>query len=802
MSKPTYLIPSRPLEERVADLISRMTAEEKIGLLPTRQRAVPRLGVPAYSVGGEGAHGLVVRGMGAQTPTGQATVFPQPIGLSSTWDKALMARVGDVIGTESRVYYNRDGRGRWLTLWFPTIDMERDPRWGRTEEAYGEDPYLAGRLAAALIRGAQGGDAFYVKTTCAPKHFYGNNVEKDRASVSTDLSERVKREYYLRVFKYAFTEGGALSLMTAYNEINSVPCIVNDEVNRVVKGEWGCEGFIVCDGGDFAQTVTHHHYCETHAESIALSLKAGIDCFTDKDGLVIDAATDALKQGLIREADIDAALFNIFKVRFRMGQFDPDGLCPYAAIPQDRLCCAEHSEVALEAAQKSVVLLQNDGILPLDPQTCGKVLVVGDLADVTMPDWYSGLPPQTVTPLQAIRDALPEGAVETVETRDLCVIFNDGAGGYARVEQDGTVVYDGDETTRSVFEEFDYGFTSAAYREVRSGKFLAVNGDGALTCTSGGLWGWFTYELFFREEDTGRFIPHGETFRDGLSEENKEKVDALMKALRRELLTDGLSRAVDAAARCDTVIFVTGNHPLVNGRECFDRPDITFPARWTRLLERMSAVNPNIVLALIAGYPYAFEKEAKSVRAALYASHGEQYIGTAVADALFGKINPAGRLSMTWYLSQNDLPDINDYDIVNSPRTYLYFDKHVQFPFGHGLSYTEFTYTALAAERTEAGFTVTCSLRNDGKRVGDEVVQLYASYEGVPVKAPIRQLVGFERIPLAAGGTETVTFHVPLEELTLFDEKANSFSILPQAVTFSVGASSANTALQTRIPLS
>ncbi|MDR0324615.1 MAG: glycoside hydrolase family 3 C-terminal domain-containing protein [Oscillospiraceae bacterium] len=795
MPGPAYLNPSLPLAERVADLLSRMTAEEKAGFLPTRQHAVPRLGIPAYAVGGEGAHGLVVRTHGSQWPNGEATVFPQPIGLSSTWDTDLMRRVGDVIGTEARVYYHRDGRSRWLTLWFPTIDMERDPRWGRTEEAYGEDPFLAGKLAAALIRGAQGDDPFYVKTTCAPKHFYGNNVEKNRASVSTDLSERVKREYYLRVFQYAFTEGKALSLMTAYNEINGVPCIVNPEALDIVKGEWGCEGFIVCDGGDFSQTVTHHHYCETHTESIALSLKAGVDCFPDSAELIVQSALDALKKGLIDEADIDRALTNIFKVRFRMGQFDPDSLCPYTAIPPERLCCQEHTDVALEAAQKSVVLLQNDGILPLDPNACGKVLVVGDLADVTMPDWYSGKPPQAVTPLQAIRDALPEGTVETADTHDVCVIFHEGTGGWLRVDEAGDVFFDGDMDTRSVFEEHDYGFTSAAYRDIKTGKFLNIRYDGSLGCTADALWGWFTYELFFREENTGRFLPHGETFRDGLSDEGKEKANSVMRSLRRELLTDGLSRAVDAAARCDTVIAVLGNHPLVNGRECFDRPDITFPRRWTSLLERMRAVNPNIILTLIAGYPYAFPKEAKSVRAALYTSHGEQHVGTAVAGALFGQLNPAGRLSMTWYLSQDDLPDINDYDIINSPRTYMYFDKPVQYPFGYGLSYTSFEYTGLSVQAADGVLEVSCSVRNTGGRAGDEVVQLYVTLHGSPVKAPIRRLCGFERVPLQPGEVKAVSFLMPPDELTLYGEAK------PDKATFAIGASSADIKLTEVVPL-
>jgi beta-glucosidase len=795
MSKHLYLDPLQPLDERVRDLISKMTAEEKIGLLPTRQKAVPRLDVPAYGVGGEGAHGLVVRQMNEQMSSGFATVFPQPIGLSSTWDKSLMRRIGDVIGTECRVYYNGSGRSRYLTLWFPTIDMERDPRWGRTEEAYGEDPFLAGKLSAELIRGAQGGHPFYVKTTCAPKHFYGNNVEKDRISVSTDISERVKREYYLRVFKYAFVEGKALSLMTAYNEINGIPCIVNPEVSIIVKGEWGCEGFIVCDGGDFSQTVTHHKYVETHAESIALALKAGIDIFTDNAELVMEAAAEALEKGLISEADIDRALFNCFKVRFRMGQFDPDEMNPYADISKDRLCCAEHSGVALEAARKSVVLLKNDGILPLDPKTCGRVLVVGDLADVTLPDWYAGRPPQTVTPFEAIRDALPEGRCETLSSHDLCVLFNDAAGGYARVGEDGSVVYDGDMDTRTVFEEHDWGFTSAAYRDVKSGKFLAAAWDGTLKCTSESLWGWFTYELFFRDGGTGRFIPHGNTFRDGMSDDGKAAIDKLLDGIRRETLTDGLSLAADAAARADTVIFVTGNHPLVNGRECFDRPAITFPDRWTKLLKQMRAVNPNIVLTLISGYPYAFPGEEKDARAVLHLSHGEQYLGTAVSDVLFGDYNPAGRLSMTWYLSEDDLPDINDYDIINSPRTYMYFTKPVQYPFGYGLSYTQFTYSGLSAGRDGDGFKISFSVRNTGPRTGDEVAQLYITPGGVPVKAPVRQLAGFERITLMPGEIRTVSFAVPMEEVTLYD------NIIPKTVTFSAGASSADIRLKGDITL-
>ncbi|MDR1693299.1 MAG: hypothetical protein LBR72_08065, partial [Oscillospiraceae bacterium] len=260
MSKPAYLDIQKQADERARDLLARLTTAEKIGLLPTRMEGIPRLDVLPYSVGGEGAHGLLVRRMGEQTPSGTATVFPQPIGLACTWDTDLLRRVGDVIGSEAFGCYQSDGRTRWQTLWFPTIDIERDPRWGRTEEAYGEDPFLAGKLAASLIGGAQKPIGEKLRIVCAPKHFYGNNVEENRVAANTVLTERVKREVYLRVFQRAVQEGGALSLMTAYNEVNGVPCIVNPELNGIVRDEWGFQGFVVCDGGDFSQTVTHHKY--------------------------------------------------------------------------------------------------------------------------------------------------------------------------------------------------------------------------------------------------------------------------------------------------------------------------------------------------------------------------------------------------------------------------------------------------------------------------------------------------------------------------------------------------------------
>ena len=784
-----------PLEERVKYLLSQLKPEEKIGLLPSRQAAVPGLGIKAYSIGAEGAHGLLVRKHHDQWPCGNSTVFPQPIGLSCTWDKDLLFRVGDVIGTEARIWYEIDDHSQWLTLWFPTIDMERDPRWGRNEEAYGEDPYLAGKLAANLIRGVQGDHPYYLKATCAPKHFYGNNMEKDRLSTSTNISERVKQEYYLRVFEYAFVEGKAFSVMAAYNEINGVPCLINPENVEYIREKWGCEGYIVSDGDDLPQMVTHHHYCETQAEAIALAIKAGADCFpVQKDEIVTGAARTALEKGLITEGDIDRAVANTFRTRFRLGQFDPKEVNPYSSIEKSQLCDDKHSAVAFEAAHKSVVLLKNDGLLPLDPEKCGKVLVVGDLASKNRPDWYSGKPPHATTPLAAIQKIMAKGKVDTIEMHDLCVIRSKKNNAWLRVDENGMIAYDGDIKTRTVFEEIDWGFNSVSYRHSKTGKYLNLTDDLQLACKADAVWGWFTMELFLRDEKTGDFLPHSFLFGNRYDEEKEKKtvIDNLAESLKVEQLTDMLAPIANAARKNDTVIIALGNHPLVNGRECFDRPSLELSKRWKQLIEKVSAVNKNIILLLIAGYPYAFPNEEKCVRAVMHTAHGEQDVGSAVADTLFGRYNPAGRLSQTWYLSENDLPPMDNYDIINHPRTYMYFDKPVQYPFGFGLSYTEFEYSDIKVSSDETAYTVSCNVKNVGDMAGDEVVQLYAELRGVPVKAPIKKLCGFERVNIEVRESKTVTFNVPVKELRLFDEKESAFSIAPKSVTFAVGASSAD----------
>lgn len=384
-------------DTRVHDLISHLTAEEKIESMLQHQPAIERLGIGAYKHGTEAAHGI--------SWLGEATFFPQPVGLACTWDAELMKRVGTVISDEARVMYKRNPTFNGLTLWAPTVDMERDPRWGRNEEAYGEDPKLTGELTSHLIQGIQGDHPTYLKAVATLKHFLGNNNEVDRGTGSSSIDPRNMREYYLKAFEQPFIEGGAQSMMTSYNSINGTPAILHPLVHEVVKGEWGMDGFIVSDAGDMMGIMRDHGYYDSHTPGVAASIKAGIDSITDDAALSKAALVEALEQGLLSWDDIDRALFHTFRVRFRLGEFDPAELNPYAVIGEESMMTEAAKAVSAEAARKSVVLLKNEHMtLPLSPTSAGSVAVIGELGNVVYRDWYSGTLPYAVPALEAIRN--------------------------------------------------------------------------------------------------------------------------------------------------------------------------------------------------------------------------------------------------------------------------------------------------------------------------------------------------------------------------------------------------------------
>jgi len=725
------------IESRLTDLISQLTLAEKIGLLPTSQGAIPRLGIPEFWVGGEAAHGLVAR-------DGTTTVFPQTLGLSSTWDPDLLERVGTVTGEEARVYSEHRAGLTGLCLWAPTVDLERDPRWGRTEEGYGEDPILTGCLASAYVRGLQGNHPRYLRTAATLKHFYANNHENGRTSTSSEVPPDLADEYYLKAFELVLRDGGALSVMTAYNAVNGTPAMVHQDIQKVLRDRWGWDGFVVCDGGALTLLVSDHKAFADWPEAVAASLKAGIDCFPEPAVPLIAAATEALARGLITEADVDRAVSRTLRVRLRLGLLAPEGENPYTPASRSLLHRTTSRTLAREAATKAVVLVKNDGLLPLADQT---IAAVGPLAEAAYRDWYGGTPLSTVTPLQALVERLGAGRVLAADGCDL-VSLKASDGGYVGVagwDDPGLVANRGSAQPGDLYRRTDWGVQT--FQALSNGQFLTTD-DRTVTAGSAEVGGWFVREKFgaaaagpgplvsWKGDEVG--IDGGER----LAIAGREGVRSSQFTV--DVVREGLAGVVGAARHAATTVVFVGNHPLLNGRETEDRPGLTLAPAQVTLIRTAARANPRTVVVIVGSYPFAIGEWQDEVRAVLWTAHGGQEAGRALTALLFGDATPSGRLSMTWYRSEADLPPITDYDIRTRGRTHLYFAGTPLYPFGHGLSYTTFRYEALGWNPADGRAEVTVT--NTGSRAGDEVIQFYQE----------RRLVGFVRVSLAAGERKAV----------------------------------------------
>jgi len=786
-----------PLDERVKDLVSRFTLEEKIESMVQYQPAIDRLGVKAYKHGTEAAHGMAW--------LGEATSFPQPIGLGCTWNPELMKEIGSAIGDEARVFYQRNPEINGLTLWAPTVDMERDPRWGRTEEAYGEDPKLTGELTAGLVQGIQGDHPHYFKAVATLKHFIGNNNEINRGSCSASIDPRNMKEYYQAAFKPAFVKGGAKSMMTSYNAVNGTPTIVHEDVNKVVKDEWGMDGFIVSDAGDLLGIVNDHHYYDTYKEAVAHSIKAGIDSITDDKEKSCQAIREALEEGLLTEADLDKALFNTFRVRFRLGEFDPVEGNPYANMPESKLCAPEHAELSLRAARESVVLLKNEGqTLPLDRDKLKSAAVIGPLADVVYRDWYSGNLPYKITPLEGIIKKLAGKPVAYHSANDT-IKLKSAASGKPLQSNDAIAGRLQAADNAEQFELTNWGWGSYTLQSRQTGKLVTSADDIHISASADEAFGWYVKEVFGLEEEAesafalrtwnGKLIsaPNGGT--DALIVTDKEEAGA-EELFTKELVEDGIAAAVDAARISDAAIVVVGNNPLINGKEEIDRPGLELAESQNRLIREVAAVNPNTIVVVVGSYPFAIHEIQKSASAILYVSHAGQELGQAVADVLFGDYSPAGRLNMTWYKNVDQLTDLMDYDIIKGKRTYLYFEDEPLYPFGHGLSYSEFQYSELQLidriSSNHGEIIARVTVKNNGDRAADEVVQLYARADASRVKRPLKQLVGFKRIHLQQGESMLVSISVSAEELAMWDVTRERFCLEAGSYSFMAGPSSSD----------
>lgn len=795
---------SLPIEERLDFLLQEMTKEEKLKCLTTGCIDIPRLGIRAFSHGGEAAHGIEARhdqafNKGEPEPT---TAFSQPIGMSASWDRELLKEIGTAVGNEARVLHQKNPTGG-LCRWAPTVDMERDPRWGRNEESYGEDPFLTGEMAGAYIRGMKGDDPFYLRCGATLKHFYANNQEKDRISTSSSVDPRNKWEYYLEPFRRAI-HAGAEAVMTSYNEINGVPAIVNPEVQEVLKDTLHLPGHVVCDGGDMQQTVTDHHFFRTHAETVAEGLKAGIDCFTDDKDVVEAAAKEAVEKGLVGWEEIDRAIRNSFRTRIRLGLYDRDKENPYRDIPEEVLNSEKHRELARRVVQESAVLLKNDDhFLPLEKGK--KIAVAGPWADVWYKDWYCGIPPYSVTIKEGIQNAGMAEEVRCFDGYDRIRIRT--ANGWLGVQENGAVT-EGAETEAEQFRLEDWGNGQYLLFSEKHGRYLTVSEEQNVSVTSKEAFGWFIREAVHMEvqadgsvrlkswEDRPLVIS-GEKRMACVSQEEARMLPEEAGTYRIETVTDGTKELRRLAKWADVVIYAAGCNPVINSKEEIDRPDIELPGHQKRQLSAAAEENGKTLFLLVSNYPYALETERELVPAILQCASGSQEIGNGLADLIFGKVSPAGRLPMTWNRESEALPPMEEYDIIRGKRTYQYADQNVRYPFGYGLSFTEFSYRQLETSLSESpkngdGYLKASLLvKNEGSVTGDEVVQIYTRQNDSRAVRPIRQLRAFERVrSLAPGEERKVTFEIPLEDLRYYDVVTGQMVLETGSYTVSAGASS------------
>lgn len=801
---------SLPIEKRLDWLMSKMTIEEKLGCLSSGMRPIERLGIPAMSFGGEAAHGVEARNDQNELGAAEATTsFVQPVGMSATWDPELIRQAGAVTGKEARVIYHRHP-DRGLSRWVPTVDLERDPRWGRTEEGYGEDPVLTGEMASAYVQGMQGDNGRYLRVAATLKHFYGNNTEAGRGWKNVSIDPRNKYELYLEPFRRVIEKGGAEAVMTAYNKINGTPGMLNDEVQKILKDIYGLR-HAVSDGGATALVATLHHYYGTDAETVAAAVQAGVDTMSDAPALVERAAQEAWELGLLTEAQIDRALRNAFRTRLRLGIYDAQPGNPYDRVTEADLDSEENRMICRQVSREAVVLLKNEGgFLPLSDKQAAEIALIGPLGDAWYQDWYGGEPPFQTTLLDGMKE-LTDAEIAYADGLDR-VMFCLGERGIA-VEEDGTLRIS---DRPDLFIREDWGAGSYTFRCVRTGKYMnarlyagADTGEepGRIAAEKDDTMDWFVMEIFHVEaqgEDkvilTDRFGSPVQVREDGSlwAVQDTEGTPFTVKTIE-----DGLQTALELAAGKKTVVLALGCNAMINAKEEVDRETIELPPAQERLLEAVYETNKNVALVLFSNYPYAVNFAKEKLPAILWSATGAQDMGYAMAETLVGQNNPAGRLNMTWYQGDHQLPDIDDYDIIGKGRTYRYFEGDVLYPFGHGLSYTQFAYSELSVTvRDGVELCISLQVENMGLRAGDEVVQIYGKAPASRVKKPLRQLLGFRRLKnIAPGECRRVEMTVPVEEFRFYDVIGRQFMVEQGSHTIYAGPSSAQALLTAQVQI-
>ena len=695
-----FMNPNLPIDERITDLVSRLTLEEKVAQMLNNTPAIERLGIPSYNWWNECLHGI------GRTKY-KVTVFPQAIGMAATWDVETFKQVAEAIADEGRAIYNdasaKGNRAIYhgLTYWTPNINIFRDPRWGRGQETYGEDPFLTGSLGKAFVEGLQGDHPRYLKASACAKHYaVHSGPENTRHSFNTRVTEYDLWDTYLPAFRDLIVDANVSGVMCAYNAYAGEPCCGNTLLMKdILRDQWGFTGYVTSDCGAIDDFFNHHktHIDAKHASADAVFHGTDIDCGNHAYKALVEAA----KGGMISEEQINVSLSRLFKIRFRLGMFDPAEMVPFSNIPLSVLECDAHKALSLKMARESMVLLKNDNnILPLK-KNLKKIAVIGPNADNTTAVLgnYNGFPTEIVTPLTAIK---------------------------RKVNKKTQVIYE---------KAVDY-----------------------------------------------------------VAQPNNDSIAAIVNSLKG----------------VDVVIMCGGISPELEGEEMpvnvegftrGDRTTIALPRVQTALLQALHNENIPVVFVTMSGSALGMEWEAANLPAILQAWYGGQDAGTAIADVLFGDYNPSGRLPVTFYKSDKDLPSFNNYDMEG--RTYRYFNGETQFPFGYGLSYSNFEYSSLRMpDAVKEGETlkVSVDVTNKSKLSGDEVVQLYITHKESDYRTALYTLKGFKRINLKGGETQTITFELTPEQLKVVN--LYGFSVFqPGKAIIHVGGTSPSATCAAKLPV-
>lgn len=802
-----------PTEKRVDDAVSRLTLEEKVAQMLNATPAIPRLSIPAYDWWNEVLHGV------ARTPF-RVTVFPQAIAMAAAFDTNSLYTMADYSALEGRAIHNKaielgrtNERYLGLTYWTPNINIFRDPRWGRGQETYGEDPFLTAMLAKAFVRGLQGDDPKYLKAAACAKHYaVHSGPEPTRHTDNFNPSAYDLWDTYLPAFKELVINAKVAGVMCAYNAVNKQPCCANDLLmNDILRKQWKFTGYVTSDCWAIDDFFKNH---KTHPDAASASADAvlhgtDIDCGTD----AYKSLVQAVKDGKITEAQIDVSLKRLFTIRFRLGMFDPPSVVKYAQTPASVLESASHKAHSLKMAKQSIVLLRNENnTLPLSKKI-KKIAIVGPNADnrISVLGNYNGIPSEIVTVVQGIKNKLDNAEVIFERAinfaNDTLLAYAEVSSQYsfegkqgfkaeyynntelkgepesARTEtkldniwQEGEGVI-GNIKANNFSARYTTNFTAAKDGdltfevEADDGYRFLVNGKEVLNAWQRNRWGARTYKLMTKKDSVYKVVLE---YWQG---EGKGNVRLRTGNFERTNFNTVVNRIKDA----DAIIYVGGISPQLEGEEMRvdypgfnggDRTTILLPAVQTELMKALKATGKPVVFVMMTGSAIAIPWESENIPAIINAWYGGQSAGTAIADVLFGDYNPAGRLPVTFYKSDSDLPDFSSYSMEN--RTYRYFKSDPLYGFGYGLSYTSFYYDQLKVPTTSlAGKQIIVSARvtNTGIKDGEEVIQLYVSNENKAIKAPLKALKGFKRILLKAGESKMVQFQLTPQDLSVPDDE-------------------------------